>query len=208
MARSKLTDTTEDLNNDSGSVLWSIVKGEQLEFPIILNFIENAPIVVSGSLAHPASVYTYETVVVEAANIAFQEEKPVIVQPNGQSTLLNIRIPTYRGNWDPAQAYNKEEVVAYATKYYKLLVGAARVNSTVPSSDSLWEETVLNKVYLQFPASLGSGWAVSAAVSYPVYGFFEMRVTEPQDAIFRRTWKPIRGMVELLFSPTDYVPDV
>ena len=208
MARSRLTDITEDLNNDSGSVLWSIVKGEQLEFPIVLNFIENFPITVGGLPAHPASRYTYEAVVVEAANVEYQEEKPLTVQPNGKNITLTVRIPTYRGNWGSNQAYNKEEIVAYGSKYYKLLVGAARVNATTPDLDSLWEETTLNKVYLQFPGTMGTDWAVSPIVSFPVYGFFEMRVTEPSDAVFRRTWKPIRGMVEILFSPTDVVPDL
>lgn len=208
MARSRLTETTEDLNNDSGSVLWSIVKGEQLEFPIVLNFIENFPITINNLPAHPASKYTYEAVVVEAANIASQEEKPITIQPNGVKLTLTIRIPTYRGNWDIPQAYNKEDVVAYGTKYYKLLAGAARVNSTPPDQDSFWEETTLNKIYLQFPGTMSTGWAVSPIVDFPVYGFFEMRVTEPEDAIFRRTWKPVRGMVEILFSPTDMVPDL
>jgi len=34
MARSRLTDPTLDLVTDAGAVLWSMVKGEQLEFPI------------------------------------------------------------------------------------------------------------------------------------------------------------------------------
>ena len=52
MARSRLTETTDDLVTDSGAVLWSFVKGEQLEFPITLNFVEN---VTAG--------YAYEAVV-------------------------------------------------------------------------------------------------------------------------------------------------
>ena len=44
MARSQLTEISEDLNTDSGSVLWSLVRGEQLEFPITMNFIENYPV--------------------------------------------------------------------------------------------------------------------------------------------------------------------
>ena len=40
MARSRLTNTSQDLISDGGAVVWSFVKGEQLEFPITLNFIE------------------------------------------------------------------------------------------------------------------------------------------------------------------------
>jgi hypothetical protein len=197
MARSSLLETSDDLINDSGSVLWSFVKGEQLEFPISLNFVED---VTTG--------YTYEAVVVEALNVANQTDRPITIKPSGVQTVLVVRIPTKRGNWDSAQAYNREEVVFYNNIYYKLLKGAGRVNSTPPSSDPLWQVTTLSKIYVQFPASLGNTWQIAPVVGSAVYGFFELRVTEPTDNIFRRTWKPVRGMVEILFSPTDIVPDV
>ncbi len=65
----------------------------------------------------------------------------------------------------------------------------------------------MSRVYLQFPKNLAANWTVAPSVNYPVYGFFEMRVTEPVDSVFRRTWKPIRGMVEILFSPTYSIDD-
>jgi hypothetical protein len=197
MARSPLTDTSDDLIQDSGSVLWSFVKGEQLEFPITLNFVEDA-----------TQAYVYEAVVVEALNVTEQTTRPVTIKPNGVQTVLVVRVPTNRGTWDAPQAYNKEEVVLYNGVYYKLLKGVARVNSTPPAADPMWQVTSLSKIYIQFPASLGSTWAVAPIVGSAVYGFFELRVTEPPDSIFRRTWKPVRGMVEILFSPTDIVPDV
>jgi len=205
MARSQLTEISEDLNTDSGSVLWSLVRGEQLEFPITMNFIENYPVLSGGFMVNPSSRYTYEVVVVEALNTSTQEEPPKVVRPSGVTSTLNVRVPTYRGNWDAVQGYNKEEIVAYNSKYYKLLTGSARVSATQPSSDTLWSETTLNKVYVQFPATLGSTWTVQSVGNTSVYGFFEMRVTEPSDAIFQRTWKPVRGMLELLFSPTEAV---
>lgn len=194
MARSPITEVTEDLISDGGSVLWSFVKGEQLEFPITMNFIED---VTAG--------YTYEAVVVEAANTP-DGAIPTTIQPGGVQTVLTVRIPVKRGNWDPAQAYNKEEVVLYNGTYYKLLTGAGRVNATPPSSDPLWVTTSLSKLYIQYQSTLGATWAVAPSVGAPVYGFFELRVTEPVDSIFRRTWKPVRGLVQILFSPTDIVP--
>lgn len=191
MARSRLLDPANDLITDGGDVLWSFVRGEQLEFPITLNFVEN---VMAG--------YTYEAVVVEADNIPEQTTTPVTVKDGGVTNILVVRVPTNRGNWDAAQAYNKEEVVYYGSKYYKLIAGVARTNTTTPDLDPTWQETSLSKVYLQFPKTLGSTWGQVPTVTTPVYGFFELRVTEPQDNIFRRTWKPIRGMVEILFSPT------
>lgn len=208
MARSRIIKPdVNDLISDAGSVLFSLVKGEQLEFPVTLNFIEDA-----------TNNYTFEAAVVEAANtttqtglyIADEEryDRPTSIQPNGATTSLVVRVPTNRGAWQDVQAYNREEVVSYNGLYYKLLEGAARVNSTTPDQDPLWAETLLNKVYIQFPNTLASDYALSPSVSAPCYGFFELRVTEPTDSIYSRTWKPIRGMVEFLFSPTDITPDV
>lgn len=197
MARSRLIDTTDDLITDSGAVLWSFVKGEQLEFPITMNFVENA------SLG-----YTYEAVVVEALNVSGQTERPVTIKPAGVQTVLTVRVPVFRGEWSATTAYNKEDVVTHAGVAYRLLSGSNRVNNQHPNSDPLWYATTTNRIYIQFLKTLGATWSVQPVVDSPVYGFFELRVTEPSDSIFIRTWKPIRGMVEILFSPTDLVPDV
>jgi len=200
MARSRLTNTSQDLIADGGAVLWSFIKGEQLEFPISLNFVEDASVKDSNN-------YIYEAVVVEANNIAAQSDRPTTIRSGGIQNRLFVRLPVFTGNWQSAAAYNKEEVVLYSGKYYKLIQGSARTSTLLPTVDPLWKETSLNIIYLQFPASLASTWDVQPLVDSPVYGFFELRVTEPTDQIFTRTFKPVRGMVEILFSPTDVTPD-
>jgi len=201
MARSRLTNTTQDLVTDSGAVLWSLVKGEQLEFPITVNFIEDASV-------KPIDNYIYEAVVVEANNTPNQMERPNNVRVGGKKSTLFVRLPYFIGQWNAGSAYSKEEVVAYGQKYYKLLFGIARINSTSPDTDPMWEETKLNKIYVQFPADLIAQWSVQPAVDSPVYGFFELRITEPTDLVFTRTFKPVRGMLEVLFSPTDETADM
>jgi hypothetical protein len=200
MARSRLTNTSQDLISDGGAVIWSFVKGEQLEFPITLNFIEDASVKANNN-------YQYEAVVVEAANILAQTDRPTTVKTGGVQTTLFVRLPIYLGEWQSAQAYNKEEVVRYSNKYYKLTQGSARTSSILPTLDPYWEETVLNKIYIQFPSTLASNWSVQAFADNAVYGFFELRVTEPIDPVFTRTFKPVRGMIEILFSPTSEVTD-
>jgi hypothetical protein len=64
---------------------------------------------------------------------------------------------------------------------------------------------VQNKVYIQFPSALGSTWLVQPTPDTKVYGFFELRVSEP-GGTFPKTWKPLRGLVALSYSPTDEVP--
>ena len=200
MARSRLLDPAQDLISDGGSVLWSFVKGEQLEFPVILNFIEDASVKATNN-------YVYEAVVIEADNVALQTSVPSYVKTGGIQTTLFVRLPRYIGTWQAAVAYNKEDVVLYNSVYYKLTAGAGRINATTPLLDTAWTTTVLNKIYLQFPKTLAGTWTVQPTVDSPVYGFFELRVTEPTDAIFTRTFKPVRGLVEILFSPTEDVTD-
>jgi len=196
MARSRITDTgRKDLITDAGSVLFSFVKGEQLEFPVTLNFLEDA-----------TAGYTYEAVVVEAQNLFGQTGKPTTVLAGGVQTVIPVRVPTNRGTWDAVQAYNTAEVVSHSGIVYQLVAGAAVVNAVTPDLDPNWTVTTLNKIHLQFPTTLADTYAISASVNSPIYGFFELRVTEPNTSVYRRTWKPIRGMIEILFSPTDIVP--
>jgi hypothetical protein len=197
MARAKLTQISEDVISDPGAVLWSFVKGEALEFPILLDFL--AP----GQLVDN---YTFEAVVIEADNLTDQLDKPASVRTGGVQTTLVVRKPNYQGSWAAATAYDYENYVLYNNKYYRLLNGVARVSSTTPDIDPYWEETTMNRVYIQFPSSLAASWTVQPTVAGDVYGFFELRVTEPNNSVFVRTWKPTRGMVEIGYSPTDVVP--
>jgi hypothetical protein len=197
MARSQLTDTSNDLIDDAGSVLWSFVKGEQLEYPILLDFVADTT----------TAGFAFEAVVVEGLNVVGQTEKPTAIKPAGVQTVLTVRLPNLVGEWNGATAYDYEDVVFYEGKYYKLLLQISdRVSAITPDLDPYFAETTLNRLYVQFPATLASTWEVSPTVESSVYGFFELRVTEPTNAVFTRTWKPIRGMVEIQFSPTDIVP--
>jgi len=202
MARSRLTNTSVDLVTDVGAVLWSMVLGEALEFPITLNFITDATQKAAGLN------YLYEAVVVEAKNITGQQDFPTVIQPSGVTTTLFVRQPKFIGTWSASTAYNKEEIVLYNNVYYKRIQGVSVTSATNPATDTAnWTVTVLNKIYVQFPTTLGSNWAIKPLADSAVYGFFELRVTEPSDPVFTRTFKPVRGLVELLFSPTSDTAD-
>lgn len=198
MARAKITNPTDDLIDDSGSVLWSFIRGEQLEYPVTLNFLDT--VLTAG--------FQFEAVAVEALNTSNQAAKPSSVKPGGVQTVLTVRLPNYVGNWSAASSYNYEDVVLRTGVYYKLKEGSGRVSATEPVDDPLWEVTSLRIVHIQFPSTLGSTYEVAPTAGSPIYAFFELRVTEPNNSVFRRTWKPVRGMIELLFSPTDIVADV
>jgi hypothetical protein len=198
MARARIIDTTTDLQTDSGSVLWSLVQGEQQEFEITLAFLTNA---YSGA-------YIFEASIIEAANTGELDEDglevvPTTVQPGGETDTLTVRVPVETGVWNAANSYSREEVVTYGDGYYKRLNGTSIVNAVPPSQSSDWVSYIPNKVYIQFPKTLSTDWAVQPKPGIPTNGFFELRVTEPNSALYPRTWKPMRGMIEFLFSPTE-----
>jgi hypothetical protein len=189
MARSRIHDTKQDLVTDSGSILWSIIRGEQLVLPAYLSFIHDVN-----------NNFTYSACVVEADNIEGQQTIPERIKENGQSVELTVALPTFLGEWEPATAYHAGESVTYNDVYYTLSVGAGRVNSTPPPDDKFWFIDKPNKVLVRFPSTLTVNWAVLPTPSRPVYGFFELTVTET-NPYFPRIWKPVRGVVEILYSP-------
>lgn len=196
MARSLIGDHSTSLQNDSGGVLWSFVQGEQLEFPVTLNFLTNA-----------GAGYTYEAVVMEGENVLNSGAIPTVARSGGVNTSIEVYVPPEQGTWSAPVAYNRDDVVLYNGLYYKLASGTARVSATTPDVDPLWEVYVPNKIYLRFLSTLSKtpAWTVQPTTTSNIYGFFELRVTEPAGGLFQRTWKPMRGLVELLYSPTDLV---
>jgi hypothetical protein len=194
MARSSLTTGGISLVSDTGGVLFPLVQGEQLEFPVSVEFLSN----LSG--------YTYEAVVVEADNTAGQTAVPTAIKVGGTQTTLNVRTPVHRGNWDAPQAYNTNELVSYSGNEYRLKSGAGRISALTPDMDAMWEVTSANTLFVQFPNTLSLNWSQQPTVDTAVYGYFELRVTEPSVHAFPQTWKPVRGAVEVSFSPTQLVP--
>jgi len=199
MSRSMIGSPTNQLQSDSGSVLWSFVQGEQLEFPITLTFIENV------SLG-----YIYEAVVVEGDNEEDSTNPPADIKPGGIQTKLAVRVPVYRGEWDELELYHRNDVVSFNNKTYLLPYATSYQNNVTPTLDPNWQEHVNNVVFIRFPKamSINPGWEVQPHAASKVYGFFELRVTENSGGSFQQTWKPMRGLVELQFSPTELVPDV
>lgn len=193
MARDRITSAKKDLISDKGSILLSIVRGEQMELPIVLDFITIADL-----------NYTYEAVIIEGSNDGIGTY-PTAVQPGGVEDSLDVRLCVNRGTWDAATGYNQEDVVLYSDTYYRLLSGTNRVSSTVPSADDSWVEHDPSTVYVQFPSTLGA-YSQLPLPDAPSYGFFELRVSEISNPIYVSHWKPARGLIEFLFSPTQLVP--
>ena len=194
MARSRLLATSDDRIKDTGAVLWSFVKGEQLEEPIDLSF-----------LSSDLNDYDYEAVVIEADNKEGQASPPLGVADLGSQTVLNVRQTQFEGAWSASTSYSRGQQVTYNGQLFEKMHGTGVISADVPPDDKSWAEAKPNRLYVQFPETLGDEWGVLPEVSSPIYGFFELQVTEKL-GLFKRKWKPARGVVEILFSPTHVVP--
>ncbi len=196
MARSNITDRTIQLNSDDGAVLWSIVQGEQREFNITLDSLTN----ING--------YTFKATVLEAKN-NLTNALPTEVKIGGVVTDLEIRIPTYRDEYYVGATYNYDDVVDYnGATYIKYSSTPLVATSTGPDVDTdNWAPYTNNVIYVRFAKTFADSWAPQPLPTKPVYGFFELSLTEPNDGVsYVQTFKPVRGLVESVFSPTDLAP--
>lgn len=193
MARSKITSQGVQLQNDSGAVLFSLVEGEQLDYLITLNWLTD----ITG--------YEFEVVIMEGNNTG-SGSPPSTPRVAGVNTTLTLAMPTDRGTWLSSNGYSENDIVLYNAVTYRKLVGVSEVNATLPNVDATWEVYVNNKFNIQFPMALTDTWTVKALPDKAVYGFIDMRITEPVPAVgLRKTFKPMQGLVEILFSPTHRV---
>ncbi len=56
-------------------------------------------------------------------------------------------------------------------------------------------------IYIRFPGNLSTDWSQQPTIDSNINGYFELRVSENSGA-FRKTWKYLRGLVEILYSLT------
>lgn len=194
MARSQIENIQESLQSDSGAVLFSIVQGEQFEYPVTLSFIQNA------SLG-----YNFECAIIEGLNVANQETPPIVARPGGVSEQLTVFVPPWKSAWSAPAAYSRDDLVMYLDEVYIRTVGSYVVDSTPPNATTAWSLYTPDKVFIRFPEGLSNNWNVQPSTKSNVYGFIELRVTEPGGTRYTRTWKPLRGLIEFLYSPTKLV---
>ena len=60
-----------------------------------------------------------------------------------------------------------------------------------------------NTFKIVFPEELITTWTVQPTPEYPVYGYLELEVRDPGVGSAKQIWKPIRGLVQVLYSPTE-----
>jgi hypothetical protein len=159
MARSGISSTSNDIFDDNGATMISVVRGEQLQIVIQIGWVTN----LNG--------YNVHARLVEGINAG--GGRPTGVKPGGITRLL--------------------------TK----LNGFIR---DVDDSDNTFKMVI--------PYDLCSGMSPQPVPDQPVYMYLDLEVGEPgtgpdanplgsSAAPDLQVWKPVRGLVEISYSPTE-----
>ena len=147
MPRSKITGQSKDVITDDGSVLISVVDGEQVRLNVVIGWVTN----LAG--------YSLLAKVVEGNNS----------QGSGS-------VPT-----DPSS------------------------NPTITTLSLIDSDPTDNTFDIVIPEDLIANWATTPEPDQPVYGFIELEVADSGAGINQQIWKPMRGLVEVRYSPTEAV---
>jgi len=60
-----------------------------------------------------------------------------------------------------------------------------------------------NVFKIVFPETLIATWSTAPLPNLPVYGFFGIEIADVGVGSAQQIWKPVRGLVEVLYSPTE-----
>lgn len=191
MPRAAITSRRIDLNTDNGAVLWSIIQGEQFEVLLTLKYLTD----ITGM--------AFRAALAEGLNLVSTDDEttpPTTVRPGGVYNELSLRVPSL-APWSSLSSYVAGDLVLDNGKPFECIEAVVGQPTT---DTSFWVPYVHNRIYLQFTKGLSTDWAVQPLPAAPVYGFFELSVTDT--ATFEATRKTVRGLAEFLFSPLLLVP--
>jgi len=62
-----------------------------------------------------------------------------------------------------------------------------------------------NEFKIVFPDTLCDTWSTQPTPDKPVYGFIGIEIADSGTGDQQQKWKPVRGLVEILYSPTEAV---
>jgi len=102
-----------------------------------------------------------------------------------------------------------------ATITAKIVEGDNSVAGTKPTAEAasaaivslvvLDADTSDNVIVVVIPQDLIATWAQAPTPGNPVWGFLGIEIADAQTGSAQQIWKPVRGMVEVLYSPTEAV---
>jgi hypothetical protein len=83
-----------------------------------------------------------------------------------------------------------------------LIEATTPVITTLEVVDAITTDNVFKLV---FPETLISTWSTAPLPNKPVYGFFGIEIADVGVGSAQQIWKPVRGLVEVLYSPTEAI---
>jgi len=145
MARSNITSVSKQLISDDGSVLASVIQGEQTRMDIVVGWLNN--------------LLGCEIVckVVEGDNVQDSGAIPVTANDTPVVTVLPII------DLDPQD----------------------------------------NMFSIVIPETLIDNWDTYPSIDKPIYGFIGLEIKDVGVGIEQQIWKPMRGLVQVRYSPTE-----
>jgi hypothetical protein len=78
-----------------------------------------------------------------------------------------------------------------------------RPNGVVTSLSFIDTNPNDNIFHIVFPETLISGWTVKPTPTKSVYGYIDLEIVDTGSGINKQVWKPLRGLIEILYSPTE-----
>ncbi len=91
-----------------------------------------------------------------------------------------------------------------------LNLGDGKIPTTVRPSGVITQLPLLDSVVtdntfkIVFPENLIAAWTVQPLPDKHVYGYIELEVKDTGSGNLQQIWKPLRGLVEVLYSPTEF----
>ena len=149
MARTRINSKSKDLIDDNGSVLLSVIKGEQIRLGVTLGWLTN----LTG--------YTITAKIIEANSSALDHTDPT-------------SLPTIQKS--------------------------GGVVTTLPIIDTTVSDNTFNIV---IPETFVNSYTTQPLPLKPSYGWIGLEVADAGVGNARQVWKPMRGLVEILYSPTE-----
>lgn len=148
MPRTRINSKSKDLVKDNGSVLLSVIDGEQIHFDITCGWLTN----MTG--------YTITAKIVEADSSAVDHANgalPTEIQSGGQVVTLPI--------------------------------------IDADASDNTFKIVI--------PEDLAASFTTQPLPEKPSYGWIGLEVADTGIGNAQQIWKPMRGLVEILYSPSE-----
>ena len=179
MARSQITRANLDQTSDTGTLLQSLIRGEQLQTNVALGWFTN----INGVTLTPRLIEA------DMTNVSFSngraEPYPSTVRSGAQSMQLPICYQFRAASGPGGTVVDGDLRTESANTPYTI---ALDTGFTSNSFTIIWDDAI------------GTGWQQAPRPDRPSYAFFELEVRDTGAGDKQQIYKPLRGLIEVRYS--------